>query len=208
MPAFTDYARYLGAVKTALRQRAANAVPSWVKVLTDVATAQGQALSEFFDDSYPVQTASGWVLDQHWGPSLNLLRNGLTDVQFRLYCLVKRRLNRSWGNVDGVLVILRELLPAATSITWTLWSTKTWEVVVAGVPLADSALAFEFIRKRPSPEGGGYSVGGDNAFAVGFDAMVMTFSSTHGVVVVPASWSSTHGPSGSGEAGWAHAVPI
>lgn len=208
MPAFFDYARYTGAVKTALRQRAANSIPSWVKVLTEVATAQGQALSEFFDTSYPVQTASGWVLDQHWGPSLNLLRNGLTDVQFRLYCLVKRRLNRSWGNVDGVLVILRELLPAATSITWNLWSTKTWEVVVAGVPLADSALAFEFIRKRPSPEGGGYSVGGDNAFAIGFDALVMTFSSTHGVVAVPASFSSTHGPSGSGEAGWAHAVPI
>jgi hypothetical protein len=206
--AFTDFSRYTAAVKTVLRQKANAAVPTWVRILTDVMTGQAEAISEFFDASYPVQTASAWVLDGHWGPSLNLLRNGLSDADFRLYCLVKRRLNRSWGNVDGILVILRELLPTATSITWALFSPKTWQVNVVGVPLADAAVVFEFLRKRPSPEGGGYSVGGDNAFAVAADPLVMTFSSIHGAVVVPASWSSIHGPSGSGEAGWAHAVPI
>lgn len=208
MPIFSDFNRYFEAVPTVLRRKADNVIRMWIKVLTEGATASAQALSEFVDTSYPLQTASAWVLDQHWGPLYGIQRNGLTDAVLRQFLLSKRRLNRSTGNVDGLLVMLRELLPGASSITWTPYYPKEWEVVVAGVPLADSGLVFEFIRKRPSPQGGGYSVAGDLGVGIAFDPVVMSFSSIHGAATVTGSWSSIHGASGSAEAGWAHAVPI
>ena len=208
MPIFTDYRRYLDGVKTLLRRRADNIVRLWVQTLTEGATANGEAYQEFVDTSYPLQTASGWVLDQHWGPLYNLDRNGLTDAEFRLYGLAKRQLNIASGNVDDLLSILRGLLPGAAPIIWTPYYPKTWEVVISGVPLATAGLVLEFLRKRPSPEGGGYSVCGDNGVGIAFDAAVMSFSSTHGAATVTGSFSSVHGASGSAEAGWAHAVPI
>ena len=208
MPIFTDYRRYLDGLKTLLRRRADNVVRLWVQTLTEGATANGEAYQEFVDTSYPLQTASGWVLDQHWGPLYNLDRNGLTDAEFRLYGLAKRQLNIASGNVDDLLSILRGLLPGAAPIVWTPYYPKTWEVVISGVPLATAGLVLEFLRKRPSPEGGGYSVCGDNGVGIAFDAIVMSFSSVHGAATVTGSFSSTHGASGSAEAGWAHAVPI
>jgi hypothetical protein len=208
MPIFSDFARYFEAVPTVLRRKADNVIRMWVQVLTEGATASAQALSEYVDTSYPLQTASTWILDQHWGPFYNLQRNGMNDPDFRLYNLAQRRLNRSTGNVDGLLIMLRELLPLATSIAWVPYYPKEWEVTVAGVPLTQSGLVFEFLRKKPSPQGGGYSVAGDNGIGIAFDAVVMSFSSVHGATTVTGSWSSTHGASGSAEAGWAHAVPI
>ena len=208
MPIFTDYHRYLDGIKTLLRRRADNVVRLWVQTLTEGATANGEAYQEFVDTSYPLQTASGWVLDRHWGPLYNLDRNGLTDAEFRLYGLAKRQLNIASGNVDDLLSILRGLLPGAAPIIWTPYYPKSWEVVISGVPLATAGLVLEFLRKRPSPEGGGYSVCGDNGVGIAFDAIVMSFSSVHGAVPITGSWSSVHGASGSAEAGWAHVVPI
>lgn len=208
MPVFSDFSRYLGAVKTVLRRRKDNAVYTWVQTLTEIAAGNGEALSEFVDTGYPVQTASAWVLDQHWGPLYGLQRNGLSDADFRLYCLDKRKLNRATGNTDGLLTILRGLLPGASSIVWTPYYPKSWEVQINGVPLATAGLVLEFLRKRPSPEGGGYSVCGDNGVGIAFDAVVMSFSSIHGAATVTGSFSSIHGASGSAEAGWAHAVPV
>lgn len=208
MPVFEGYSRYLDAVKTLLRRSETNKVRTWVQWLTEGATAAGQALSEFVDTSYPAQTASGWILDDHWGPLMNLQRNGLSDADFRLYVLAKRRLNRATGNVNGLLVMLRELLPGASAIEWTAFYPKEWTVQISGVPLATAGLVLEFIRKKASPLGGGYSVAGDNGIGIAFDPIVMSFSSTAGAVVITGSWSSVYGASGSAEAGWAHAVPI
>ncbi len=208
MPIFSDFSRYFEAVPTILRRKADNVIRMWVKVLTEGATASAEALSEFVDTSYPLQTATSWVLDEHWGPLYGIQRNGLSDADLRMFLLAKRRLNRSTGNVDGLLVMLRELLPGASSITWTPYYPKEWEVQVSGVPVADSGLVFEFIRKRPSPEGGGYSVAGDLGIGIAFDPVVMSFSSVLGAGTVTGSWPSIYGASGSAEAGWAHAVPI
>lgn len=209
MPVFSDFTgRYLPLVKTLLRRKATNMVNLWTTILTEGAEAAGEASSEFVDTGYPAQTASAWVLDQHWGPIMGLQRNGLSDAQYRLYVLAKRRLNVATGNVDGLLVLLRELLPGATGLVWTPYYPKSWEVVISGVPLVDAGAVLEFLRKRPSPQGGGYSVAGDNGVGIAFDAIVMSFSSTHGAVAVTGSFSSTHGASGSAEAGWAHVVPI
>ena len=208
MPIFTDYQRYLDGVKTLLRRSTVNTIRFWVQVLTETATAGGESLGDFMDTGYPAQTASGWVLDEHWGPLMNLQRNGLGDTAFRQYILAKRRLNVATGNVDGLLVILRELLPTASAITWTPFYPKQWTVEIAGVPLADAGAALEFLRKKESPSGGGYSVCGDLGVGIAFDAVVMSFDSVHGATTVTGSFSSIHGASGSAEAGWAHAVPI
>lgn len=208
MPVFSNFARYYERVPTVLRRKTDNVIRMMIKIWTEGATANGEALSEWVDTSYPLPTASGWVLDEHWGPFYNLQRNGLSDATFRLYCLAKRRLNSATGNVDQLLVILRELLPAATGIVWTPYYPKNWEVVVSGVPLVDAGAVFQFLRKNPSPTGGGYSVAGDRGLAIAFDAVVMSFSSVHGAATVTGSWSSVHGASGSAEAGWAHVVPI
>ena len=209
MPVFSDFTgRYLPLVKTLLRQRSINMVNLWTRILTEGTQAEAEAISEFVDTGYPAQTASAWVLDQHWGPMMAIQRNGLSDAQYRLYVLAKRRLNVAIGNVDGLLILLRELLPGATTIEWTAYYPKSWEVVISGVPLADAGVVLEFLRKRPSPQGGGYSVAGDNGVGIAFDAVVMSFSSIHGATTVTGSFSSIHGASGSAEAGWAHAVPI
>lgn len=207
MPVFNDFGRVVTTLRTQYRRIQNGVMRTIVQVLADTETANSDALSQFTDTSYPAQTASGWILDAHWLPLMGLSRNGLSDAQARLFVLAKRRLNASTGNVDGLLVLLRELLPLATTIEWTAYYPKQWEVLIAGVPLSESGIVLEFLRKRPSPQGGGYSVAGDNGIGIAFDPVVMSFSSIHGPLVLTGSYSSIYGASPV-TAGWAHQVPI
>jgi len=173
-----------------------------------VLDALGEALEQQAEVSHPLATASGWVLDQHWGPFHNLQRNGQSDADFRLYTQAKRMLMRSWGAADQAIEIFKFLLPAAT-VTWTPFYPKNWVINITGVPLADAAKAVLFMTKQPSPQGGGFSVCGDNGLATVADPVVFSYSSVHGPVPTSVGWySSVHGASGSAEAGWAHVAGI
>ena len=172
-----------------------------------VLDALGEALEQQAEASWPLATASSWVLDQHWGPFHNLQRNGQSDADFRLYTQAKRMLMRSWGAADQALEIFQFLLPAAT-VTWTPFYPKNWVINITGVPLADAAKAVLFMTKQPSPAGGGFSVCGDNGMAVIADPIVFSYSSVHGPVPTSVGWySSTHGAV-AGDAGWAHVAAI
>lgn len=209
MAVFRDYtARLLHLVPTILRRRADNVLYLWHRVLYEGAEKVAEALQEFGDVSYPLDTASGWVLDEHHGPYQNLQRNGMDDATYRLYIRAKRMLNHSWGAADQALVILRFLLGPKPTLDFTFWGNKHWEIAIGDADLAETAQALEFMRKRPSPEGGGFSVAGDNGWGKTWDANVMCFSSIQGPVSITGSWSSIQGPSGGLEAGWAHVVPI
>lgn len=75
-----------------------------------------EALVEYVETSYPLQTASGWVLDDHWGPKFNVPRNGLSDADYRLYIQAQALLILSAGRPDEILNILRILLPPAATL--------------------------------------------------------------------------------------------
>ncbi len=173
-----------------------------------VLDAVGQALQEQMEVSWPLATASSWVLDQHWGPFHNLQRNGLSDDDYRLYNRAKRLLIRSWGAADQAIEIFQLLLPTAT-ITWTPAYPKAWTITITGVSMAEAAGPVLFMTKQPSPAGGGFSVCGDNGLAVIADAEVFSYSSIHGPVPGSDGWySSVHGKTGDVEAGWAHVANI
>lgn len=173
--------------------------------------ASGEALEEFSSTSWPLDTASGWVLDQHWGPYHNLQRNGQSDADYRLYIHAKRLLNRSWGAADQALGIFQLLLPAAT-LTFTPFYPKAWTITITGVTMAAAAPAILFMTKRPSPLGGGFSVCGDNGIAVITDPECFNYSSVYGVMgvdyQVTGFFGSVYGPGGGVQAGYAHAAGI
>jgi hypothetical protein len=205
MPVFTAFDRYKDMIRTQWRRSDTNKIAAFLRLMADGGEATAKAIGQLLDSSFPLQTASGWILDTHWGPFYATQRNGFTDAKYRLFLLAKRRLNSASGNVDQLLVILRELLPAATSILWTPFYPKQWVVTVSGVPLDETASVFTFLAKHPSPIGGGYSVAGDLGIGVAGDTFVLTFADVDDEVPLSAWFADADGdPVGSPTAGWAH----
>lgn len=166
-----------------------------------------EALAEYIETDWPLATAVGWVLDQHWGPYHNLQRNGMTDADYRLYIRAKRLLNRSWGSADQALTIFRLLLPTST-LSFTPSYPKAWTINITGVDMATALPAIKFMEKKPSPQGGGFSVCGDNGTAVIVDPDCFNYSSVYGVMgvdyLVTGWFSSVYGAGGGVQAGYAH----
>lgn len=173
--------------------------------------AGGRALQEMMETDWPLATAAGWVLDQHWGPYHDMQRNGASDTGFRAFIRAKRLLNRSWGAADQALEIFAVLLPGA-SLAWTALYPKAWVINIAGVPMADSAQAVAFMTKKPSPLGGGFSVCGDNGLTIIADTECFNYSSVYGVMGVDydvTGWfGSVYGAGGGAQAGYAHVAGI
>ncbi len=167
-----------------------------------------EAVVEMMEVGWPLATASGWVLDEHWGPYVNQYRNGQSDDDYRLYIRAKRILNRTWGAADQALDLFKLLLPAAT-VTWTPSYPKAWTININGVDMATAYPAVLFMTKLPSPQGGGFSVCGDNGQAVITDPIVFSYSSLYEMSNMSVGWySSVYGASGGAEAGWAHVAGI
>lgn len=173
--------------------------------------AGGQALAEMMDTSWPLATASGWVLDQHWGPYHDVQRNGADDDDFRIFIRAKRLLNRSWGAADQALQIFNLLLPKA-DLAWTAYYPKAWTITITGVTMAEAAQAVAFMTKKPSPLGGGFSVCGDNGAAIIVDTAVFSYSSVYappGPDYTVTGWfGSVYGAGGGAQAGYAHVAAI
>lgn len=173
--------------------------------------ACAEALVEYIETDWPLATAAGWVLDDHWGPYHNLQRNGLSDTDYRLFIRAKRLLNRSWGAADQALTIFRLLLPTST-LAFTPWYPKAWTITITGVSMAVAAPAVNFMTKKPSPQGGGFSVCGDNGTAVIVDPECFNYSSVYGVIgvdyLVTGWFSSVYGAGGGVQAGYAHVAAI
>ena len=170
-----------------------------------------QALAQMDETDYPLPTAAGWVLDQHWGPMHNVQRNGGTDAEFRVFVQAKRLLNASWGAADQALDIFALLLPAAGTI-FTPYYPKAWTIQLTGVDMAQAAEVLAFMSKKPSPLGGGFSVCGDNGFAIVTDPECFNYSSVYGVIgvdyVVTGWFGSVYGAGGGVQAGYAHVAQI
>lgn len=173
--------------------------------------ALAEALDEMDTTAYPLTTAATWVLDEHWGPMHNLQRNGATDAEYRVFVQAKRLLNASWGAADQALDIFALLLPAAGTI-FTPYYPKAWIIALTGVDMATAAEALAFMSKKPSPLGGGFSVAGDNGFALVTDTECFNYSSVYGVIGVDynvTGWfSSVYGAGGGAQAGYAHVAAI
>lgn len=207
MPIFRRYLETLAPwVPTVLRRSATNLINLAHLVQFEAMDAVAEALEEFSDE-WPIATAPGWLLDSHWLPYHNLQRNGLDDAEVRQFIHAKRLLNKSWGAGDQILDILAVLLPGA-GLVFSYFAPKAWTVDITGVTMAEAAQALAFVRKNPSPQGGGFSAAGDNGMAIVADKEVLTFSSTYGAVDIAGWFSSVYGPSGSDEAGWAHVAKV
>lgn len=197
-------------VPTVLRRKAANIINLAHRAAFEAHDAIAQALQEYVD-AWDIDSAPGWLLDRHWLPYHNLQRNGLSDADCRTFIHAKRMLNKSWGSADQALEIFGRLLPAAT-LTFSYFPPKAWVVDITGVTMDDAALALAFMTKKPSPQGGGFSVAGDNGMAIVSDKKVFSYSSVYGVngvdYEVTGWYSSVYGPSGESEAGWAHVAAI
>lgn len=193
---------------TRTSQSAVNLLLAIAYQFFDAVTA---AQDEYITTSWPIDTASRWVLDLHWGPYHDLDRNGLSDADYRVFIHAKRLLNKSWGAADQALEIFDLLLPTAT-LTWVPHYPKAWEVVIAGVDMATAAAAVNFMEKKPSPEGGGFSVCGDNGYATTVDPFALNYGSVYGVMGVDyqvTGWyGSVYGAGGGQQAGHAHVTPI
>lgn len=212
MPIFRQYVeKLLPLVPTILRRKATNILNLTIGQYDAGMDAVAEALYQFIMEKWPLEFATGWLLDEHWGPYTNVQRNGGDDTQFRLFIRAKRLLNRSWGAADQALVIFQLLLPTAT-LTFTPAYPKAWTISILGVDMAEAAQAIAFMTKKPSPQGGGFSVAGDNGFALIVDAKAFNFNSvygTEGVDYIVTGWySSIYGASGGEEAGWAHVAQI
>ena len=194
-------------VPTVWRRTAGNILDITNLVLQQAQDAVAEALYEYVE-AWPIDTAPAWVLDTHWGPYHNLQRNGMSDATYRTYIHAKRLLNKSWGAIDQALEIFHLLIPAAT-LSFDYTPPKSWTINISGVEFADAVPAVLFMRKGPSPEGGGFSAAGDNGNAVIADKKVFSFSTTYGVAPASEGWySSVYGASGGDEAGWAHVEKI
>lgn len=169
--------------------------------------ALAEAVDQMAETDYPLPTAAGWVLDQHWGPMHNVQRNGATDARFRVFVQAKRLLNASWGAADQVLDILTLLLPAAGTI-FTPYYPKAWIIQLTGVNMSQAAEVLAFLSKKPSPLGGGFSVCGDNGFGLVTDPQCFNYSSVYGAVTVTGFFGSVYGPGGGVQAGYAHVAQI
>lgn len=194
-------------VPTVLRRFSKNIINLTVGQMYAAQDVIAEALESYITTSWPIDTASTWVLDDHWGPYHNVQRNGTTDPEFRRYIHAKRLLNRSWGSADQALTIFGVLLPTAT-LTFSYFAPKAWTVNIAGVDMADAVLATNFMRKNPSPQGGGFSVAGDNGTAVIVDAAALNYSSVHGAVTITGWFGSVYGAGGGAQTGYAHVVSI
>jgi hypothetical protein len=173
--------------------------------------ALGAALAEMAETDWPLATAAGWVLDDHWGPFHGLQRNGSSDADYRTFIRAKRMLNRSWGAADQALAIFKLLLPTA-DLAFLPWYPKAWEIIITGVDMATALPAVNFMTKRPSPLGGGFSVCGDNGFATIIDAECFNYSSVYGTLGVEYDvtgfYGSVYGAGGGAQAGFAHVQGI
>ena len=185
----------LDLVPTILRRRQDNVIrlAHWAGL--QVLDLAAKALEEYID-SWPIDTASTWVLDDHWLPYHNLQRNGQDNVTVRRYIHAKRLLNKSWGAADQILEILAILLPG-TATSFAYFAPKSWTVTIIGGDEAEVAGALRFLEKKPSPGGGGFSVAGDNGAAVVAFKTVFAYKSIHGVppvAVTEVGWyGSIHG---------------
>lgn len=194
-------------VPTVLRRFSKNIINLAMGQMNAAQDVIAEALQEYIETSWPIDTASTWILDDHWGPYHNIQRNGTTDADFRKYIRAKRYLNRSWGSADQALEIFAVLLPTAT-LTFSYFAPKAWVVNITGVDIATATLATNFMRKGPSPDGGGFSVCGDNGTAVVVDPECFNYSSVHGAVTVTGFFGSVYGAGGGTQAGYAHVVSI
>lgn len=211
MPIFRRYVEdLLPLVPTVLRRKATNIINLAHQVAFECQDAIAQALQDYVD-AWDIDNAPGWLLDSHWLPYHNLQRNGLSDADCRTFIHAKRLLNKSWGSADQALGIFALLLPLAT-LKFNYFPPKSWVVNITGVSMADAALAIAFMSKKPSPQGGGFSVAGDNGMAVIVDPIAFNYMSVYGVMGVDyqvTGWySSVYGASGSAEAGFAHVAAI
>lgn len=207
MAIFRRYAEeLLPLVPTVLRKTATNLFNLTVQVQMEAMDAVAQALEEYID-RWPIDTAPGWLLDQHWLPYHNLQRNGMTDTEARQIIHAKRMLNKSWGAGDQALTILQTLLPTAT-FSFQYFPPKAWKINILGVPMADTAMALRFMEKKPSPIGGGFSVAGDNGMAIVQDEPVLAYKSIYGPVKVDGWYTSVYGAPPSNTAGHAHVAAI
>ena len=194
-------------VPTVLRRFSKNIINLAVGQMNAAPDVIAEALQSYIETSWPIDTASPWVLDEHWGPYHNIQRNGTTDPVFRRYIHAKRYLNRSWGSGDQALTIFGVLLPTA-ALTFSYFAPKSWVVNITGVDMAAATLATNFMRKNPSPQGGGFSVAGDNGVAIIVDPECFNYSSVHCVVTVTGFFGSVYGAGGGVQAGYAHVVGI
>ncbi|WP_299004506.1 trypsin-like peptidase domain-containing protein, partial [uncultured Caulobacter sp.] len=122
----------LGKIPTLFRRVQRNLFAEWHRILYEIADVRAEALEQFISTSWPLNTASGWVLDQHWGPYHDIERNGMDDDTFRLYVRAKRMLNHSWGAADQGLKILRFLLGPVPTLVFTFWGNKHWTIEIGG----------------------------------------------------------------------------
>lgn len=212
MAIFTSYLEDMSQfVPVILRRQATNVLNLLVNLGYEALDAQGEALTEMMETSWPLTTASGWVLDEHWGPYHDLQRNGQSDADYRLYIRAKRLLNRSWGSADQALAIFKLLLPTA-DLSFVPYYPKAWVINITGVDMATAAPAVLFMTKKPSPQGGGFSVCGDNGFSIVVDPECFNYSSVYGTLGVEydvTGWfGSVYGAGGGTQAGYAHVQQI
>ena len=212
MAIFTSYLEDMSQfVPVILRRQATNVLNLLVNLGYEALDAQGEALTEMMETSWPLTTASGWVLDEHWGPYHDLQRNGQSDTDYRLYIRAKRLLIRSWGSADQALAIFKLLLPTA-DLSFVPYYPKAWVINITGVDMATAAPAVLFMTKKPSPQGGGFSVCGDNGFSIVVDPECFNYSSVYGTLGVEydvTGWfGSVYGAGGGTQAGYAHVQQI
>ncbi len=207
MPIFRRFVEdLLPLVPTIWRRKADNLFNITFNVFDQEMDSVAEALSEYIE-AWPIDTAPGWLLDAHWGPYHNILRNGLDDATFRIYIHAKRLLNKSWGAGDQALEIFHLLLPTA-DLSFSYSPPKAYTINISGIDMVDTLDALKFMEKGPSPEGGGFSAAGDNGTAVIADKIVFSFNSVYGVAPPSIGWySSVHGAVAD-TAGWAHVVAI
>ena len=207
MPIFRRFVEdLLPLVPTIWRRKADNLFNITFNVFDQAMDSVAEALSEYIE-AWPIDTAPGWLLDSHWGPYHNILRNGLDDATFRIYIHAKRLLNKSWGAGDQALEIFHLLLPTA-DLSFSYSPPKAYAINISGIDMIDTLDALKFMTKGPSPEGGGFSAAGDNGTAVIADKIVFSFNSVYGVAPPSIGWYSSFHGAVADTAGWAHVVAI
>lgn len=195
--ALFDFSSLLSTVRAAFR-RAGNGVYVIHQVFYE-GMQLVDTMNEQIATARDILTCPGYLLDQHWGPLIDVPRNAMSDEQYRQAILIRMLALRTAGTSTQLMYIIRKVVGGKPTIKFSPFYPKAWVITV----LEADPVLLQLI----APLLGGLATAGENGVALAVDPIVWAPISVHGPVQQGGWFSSVHGPVDKA-AGMAHAIQL
>lgn len=195
--ALFDFSSLLSTVRAVFR-RAGNGVYIIHQVMYE-GMQLVDTMNEQIATARDILTCPGYMLDDHWGPFIDVPRNAMSNDQYRQAILIRMLALRTAGTSTQLMYIVRKVVGVGPVIKFSPFYPKAWTITVLG---ADPAL-----MQLIAPLLGGLATAGENGVVLAVDDPVWAPISVHGPVVEGGWFSSVHGLVVDA-AGMAHAIQL